>query len=103
MDFRYLINPLTNFEISLTFKFNLLNWSFDIYFKSVAGYNWERNSPEEAFAIYKKRTNSFVVSRSNPSAILEVIEILALLIWPLNFFTLKNSLHNHKCAGHWDY
>ena len=43
-------------------------------------YSCDRNSPAEAFAIYKKRINSFDVSLSNPSAMFEVIETQALLI-----------------------
>jgi len=78
--FRYFIKPLNNFEISLIFILISSNSSNEIYFKSKAKYNCDLNSPAEAFAIYKNRINSFVVSRSNPSAIFEEIEMLDLLI-----------------------
>ena len=75
-----MIRPLINFETSFTFNFIFSNSSESKYSISFAKYNCERNSPAEAFAIYKKRINSFVVSLSKPSAIFEDIETLERLI-----------------------
>ena len=59
-------------------------------------YSWLRSSPQEARAMYRKRTNSFLDCRSKPSAILEVTESEARRTWSrknsrLQSFKVKNS------------
>ena len=75
------MRPESILDISSVIPYNS-RASFDsIFFNSLANCSIERTSPQEPFAMNKKCLNSLLLFRSNPSAILFIIETVALCIW----------------------
>lgn len=78
------MRPESILEISSAIPYNS-KASFDSnFFNSLANRSIERTSPQEPFEMNKKYLNSLLLLRSNPSAILFIIETEARCIWSLN-------------------
>ena len=81
---KVLMKPDNIFEISSLCLKSESNFVLLILFRSIARYNIERTSTDEPFEIYKYCLSSLLVLRSNPSAILFIIDTDARCIWSLN-------------------
>src|SRR3990167_6660450 len=73
-------NPDKIFEISREQSYKALKWSLVIYFNSKAKSSIDLTSPAEPLAINKNFLNSLSPFRSNPSAMLFIMETEALCI-----------------------
>ena len=63
--------------------------------RSWTRYSWERTSPAEPFAMVRKWMKSGVVSRSKPSAMLDITETAARRSWSRNPKSLARSPVSH--------